>query len=112
MRASGASAIKRTDRRAVGIECQGCQRMFPSSYAYDQHRRSGYLRGTACYAYPDEMRTTVTAGPRPNMSTATVERRTGQRMRGRIAYSAYWIYYIYSAYQHKVKSQNGSYRNR
>ena len=83
MRASGASAIKRTDRRAVGIECQGCQRMFPSSYAYDQHRRSGYLRGSACYAYPDEMRTTVTAGPRPNMSTATVERSTGQRMRGR-----------------------------
>ena len=79
-----ARIAKRTDRRAVGIECDGCQRMFATSFSYDQHRRSPFLRGTACCAFPDENRTTVTATQRPNMSTAALERRKGQRMRGTV----------------------------
>ena len=42
---------------------------------------SRFLQGTACCAFPDENRTTVTATQRPNMSTAALERRKGQRMR-------------------------------
>ncbi len=50
--------------------------------AYDQHRRSRVLRGTACCALPDENRRIVTAAPRPNMSTGALERRPAQRTRG------------------------------
>ena len=83
MQSSRASAMKRTDRRAIGTECLGCQRMFGSIYSYDQHRRSPFLRGTACYALADENRLIVTAAPRPNMSTAALERRQAKRTRGR-----------------------------
>ena len=82
MKSSRASAMKRMDRRAIGTECQGCHRMFTTLFAYEQHRRSAYLRGTACYAFPDEKRVNVTAVPRANMSTALVERRAAKRSRG------------------------------
>ncbi len=76
-------ASKRTNRRAVGIECDGYHRMFPSSFAYDHHRRYAEVGGgTSCCAFPDEKRITVPAAPRPNMSTAALERRTGQQVRG------------------------------
>jgi hypothetical protein len=83
MPSSRSSAIKRTDRRAIGTECQGCGKMFGSKFSYDQHRRSYFLRGTACYALPDENRLIVTAAARPNMSTAVLERRPATRTRGR-----------------------------
>ena len=76
--------MKRTDRRALGTECQGCEKLFSSKFAYDQHRRSPFLHGTACYALPDENRVNVTAVPRPNMSTAALDRRSAQRARGSI----------------------------
>ena len=82
-----AFAMKRTDRRAVGTECQGCWKLFSSQFAYDQHRRSPFLHATPCYALPDENRVNVTAVPRPNMSTAALERRPGQRARGSIPIS-------------------------
>jgi hypothetical protein len=82
MCSSRTSAMKRTDRRAIGTECQGCGKLFGTLFAYDQHRRSKLLRGTACCALPDENRMIVTAAPRPNMSTAALERRPAQRTRG------------------------------
>ena len=84
MRSSRTSAMKRTDGRAIGTECQGCGRLFGTLFAYDQHtgRRSRVLRGTACCALPDENRMNVTAAPRPNMSTAALERRQAKRKRG------------------------------
>ena len=83
MQSSRASAMKRTDRRAIGTECQGCRKMFGSIYSYDQHRRSAYLRGTVCYALPNENRLIVTAEPRPYVSTEALERRQAKRTRGR-----------------------------
>ena len=83
IQSSRAAAMKRTDRRAIGTECLGCQRMFGSIYPYDQHRRSPFLRGSACYALADDNRLIVTAAPRPNMSTAALERRQAKRTRGR-----------------------------
>ncbi len=56
--------------------------MFASSFSNDQHGHSGYLWGTACYAFSDENKTTVTAAQRPNMSTASLERTDVQRKRG------------------------------
>ncbi len=66
--------MKRTDRRAIGTEC------------LHRHRlpRSRYLHGTACSALPDETRVNVTAVARPNMSTAALDRRPAQRVRGSI----------------------------
>ena len=83
MQSSRASAMKRTDRRAIGTECQGCGKLFGTLFAYDQHLCSKLLRGTACCALPDENRMIVTAAPRPNMSTAALERRQAKRTRGR-----------------------------
>ncbi len=74
--------MKKTDRRATGTECQGCARMIGTLFAYDQHRRSRVLRGTACCGLPDENKFNVTAAQRPNMSTAALERRPAMRMRG------------------------------
>ncbi len=79
---SRTSAMKKTDRRAIGTECQGCGRMFGTLFAYDQHRRSRVLLGTACCALPDENRFNVTAAQRPNMSTAALERRPAKSTRG------------------------------
>ena len=73
---------KKTDGRAIGTECQGCGRLFDTLFAYDQHRRSKMLRGTACCALPDEDRINVTAAPRSNMSTAALQRRPAERTRG------------------------------
>ena len=83
MQSSRASAMKQTDRRAIGTDCLGCGKMFDSMYSYDQHLLSAYLRGTACYALPNENRLIVTAEPRPNVSTAALERRQAKRTRGR-----------------------------
>ncbi len=85
IRSSRTYAMKRTDGRAIGTECQGCGKLFGTLFAYDQHRCSKLLRGTACCALPDENRMIVTAAPRPNMSehsTAALERRPAQRTRG------------------------------
>ena len=79
MRSSRTSAMKKTDGRAIGTECQGCRKLFGTLFAYYQHRRSKLLRGTACCALPDENRMNVAAAPRPNMSTAALERRQAQR---------------------------------
>ncbi len=106
MRASGKNVSKQTDRRAVGVECVGCERIFPTSFSYDQHRHSPYARGTPCCAFPDKKKINLTAAPRSNMSTAALERRAGQRMRGCgmhiIAYFAYCAYSAYSAYIYKI----------
>ena len=82
MCSSRTSVMKRTDGRAIGTECQGRGKLFGTLFAYDQHLRSKLLRGTACCALPDENRMIVTAAPRPNMSTAALERRPAQRTRG------------------------------
>ena len=74
--------MKRTDRRAIGTECQGCGKLFSTQFAYDQHRCSPFLHATPCYALPNENRVDVTAVPRPNMSTAALDRRPAKRVRG------------------------------
>ena len=74
-------AMKQTDRRALGTECQGCGKLFSTQFAYDQHRRSPFLHATPCYALPNENRVNVTAVPRPNMSTAALDRRPAKRVR-------------------------------
>ena len=43
-----------------------------------------FLHGTACSALPDETRVNVTVVQRPNMSTAALDRRPAQRVRGSI----------------------------
>jgi hypothetical protein len=76
------SASKKVEKRLAGIECNGCNKIFASLFRYDQHRRSDYLRGTACSALPDENRTNLYAVSRPNMSTASLLRRPAHRTRG------------------------------
>jgi hypothetical protein len=73
---SSKSAMKRTD------ECDVCGKMFHTVKAYNQHLRSFYLRGTGCFALPEQTRVNVVAAARPNMSTAAVERRPAKRTRG------------------------------
>lgn len=74
--------MKSIHGRAIGTACQGCGRLFGTLFAYDQHRRSKMLRGTACCAFPDENRMNVTSVPRQNMSTAALEHRPAQRTQG------------------------------
>ena len=57
-----------------------------------------YLRGTACYALPNETRVVVTAAPRPNMSTAVLERRPAKRTRGGGRIKPYFAYSVNEAY--------------
>ncbi len=76
------SVPKRVEKRCAGIECNGCNRVFATLFGYDQHRRSVELRGTACWALPDTNRTNLYAVSRPNMSTASLERRPVRRTRG------------------------------
>ena len=89
--------MKRTD------ECDVCGKMFHTVKAYSQHRRSFYLRGTACFALPDQTRANVIAGARPNMSTAAVERRPVKRTRGTANMKYHCIFYIFQHIQYKTK---------
>ena len=73
---SSKSAMKRTD------ECDVCGKMFHTVNAYNQHRRSFCLRGTGCFALPEQTRVNVIAAARPNMSTAAVPRLPAKRTRG------------------------------
>jgi hypothetical protein len=100
MHSSRSSAMKQTARQAIGTECQShcCGKMFGTVFAFDQHRCSAYLRGTACSALPNETRVHVTAAPRPSMSTAVVERRTAKRTRGGGRKKPYFAYSVYVAY--------------
>ena len=100
MHSSRSSAIKKTARLAIGIECQshGCGKMFGTMFSYDQHQRSAYLRGTACYALLNETMVHVTAVPRPSMSTAVLERRPAKRTRGGGRIKPYLAYSVYEAY--------------
>ena len=86
--------MKRTDRRAIGTECQGCGKLFSTQFAYDQHRRSPFLHATPCYALPNENRVDVTAVPRPNMSTAALDRRPAKRVRGNRHILHIWHVYL------------------
>ena len=79
---SSKSAIMGTDRRAIGTQCDNCGILFLTVNAYNQHRRSFYLRGTACFALPEQTRVNVIAAARPNMSTAAVQRLPAKRTRG------------------------------
>jgi hypothetical protein len=45
--------VPKRPRRAICIVCDACGKQFAASYAFDQHRRSGYLRGTACHVLDD-----------------------------------------------------------
>ncbi len=94
-----------SDRRAIGTECQGCGRMFGTLFAYDQHRRSRVLHGTACCALPDENRFNVTAAQRLNMSTAALsaDRPSAARWRTVKAYFAYFADHAYNSYCNNLK---------
>jgi len=61
-------------RRAVGMVCEACGKEFDSSYAFDKHQTSGYLRGTPCYT-PDDGSTRIqkVATDRSTMSTAVLQ---------------------------------------
>jgi hypothetical protein len=65
--------------------------MFP----YDQHRRSLFMQGMACCAFPDENRTTVTATQRLNMSTSAVELQKGQYMLGSILQNLHIVHIVH-----------------
>ena len=99
MRASGSGRTEyvgpkwRLDRRGIGTECKGCRRLFSSTFAFDQHRRSPAVRNTACFSLHDENRINVTAVSRANMSTAAVERRPAKRTLSR--WTCWHIWHIW-----------------
>ncbi len=62
MASSGASGGKTSDRRAVGIECHWCQRVFSSWWRYDQHRHIAYLR-VLCWPRYQQNEPVCKAGP-------------------------------------------------
>ena len=72
----------RWEKLNLGTECKGCGKLFPTAFAYDQHRCSPALRivrNLACGYRTEVNRINVTAVPRANMSTASVERRPAPR---------------------------------
>ena len=67
--------VSKRARRAIGIVCDACGKQFATSHAFDKHRTSGYLRGTACHVLDDgSTRTQLVATSRPTMSTATLHK--------------------------------------
>ena len=61
-------------RRAVGVVCEACGKGFDSSYGFDKHQTSGYLRGTPYYT-PDDGSTRIqkVATDRTSMSTTMLQ---------------------------------------
>lgn len=70
-------ATAQRPRRGIGTQCNACGKQFATSswYAFDQHRRSGYLIGTGCHVLDDgSTRSLLVATARPNMSTAMLQK--------------------------------------
>ena len=68
-------ATAQRPRRGIGTQCDACGKQFATSYAFDQHRRSGYLIGTGCHVLDDgSTRSLLVATVRPNMSTAMLQK--------------------------------------
>ena len=68
-------ATAQRPRRGIGTQCDACGKQFATSYAFDQHRRSGYLIGTGCHVLDDgSTRSLLVATARPNMSTAMLQK--------------------------------------
>ena len=65
-----ANDILANDRRIAGLFCDACNRRFGSRFAYDQHRRSSRLIGTACYTGNDDQHHELISSRRSNISTA------------------------------------------
>ena len=62
---------------ALGHSAMHVENRFATSswYAFDQHRRSGYLIGTGCHVLDDgSTRSLLVATARPNMSTAMLQK--------------------------------------
>jgi Zinc-finger double-stranded RNA-binding len=67
-------------RRQIGIVCDACGKQFATSNAFDKHRTSGWLRGTACDVMDDgSTRSRLVATDRPTMSTAMLQKLKGAR---------------------------------
>jgi len=63
--------ILANDRRIVAHVCEACNHRFASRFAYDQHRRSYRLIGTACYT-GDNQHLELLSSQRSNISTAVL----------------------------------------
>ena len=59
------------DRRIVAHVCEACNHRFASRFAYDQHRRSYRLVGTACYT-GENQHLELLSTQRSNISTAVL----------------------------------------
>ena len=71
----GEGHFTKRGRRTIGILFDACGKQFATSHAFDKHRTSGYLRGTACHVLDDgSTRTQLVATSRPTMSTATLHK--------------------------------------
>jgi hypothetical protein len=70
-------ATAKKPRRAIGTQCNSCGKQFATSYAFDQHRRSGYLTCTGCHVLDDgSTRSLLVATAREKMSTAMLQKLT------------------------------------
>jgi hypothetical protein len=103
---SSKSAMQQTD------ECYVCGKMFHTVKAYNQHQLSFYLRGTGCFALPEQTRVNVVAAARPNMSTAAVERRPAKRTRGTENMNYLCIFSIFYIFSISKKISKGAYPRR
>ena len=67
--------VSKRARRAIGTVCDACGKQFSTALGYDQHRRSGYLRGTACHVgHNGTNRSQLVATSRATMSTAMLQK--------------------------------------
>ncbi len=67
-------ATAQRPRRGIGTQCDASGKQFATSYAFDQHRRSGYLISTGCHVLDDGSTRSLLVATAANMSTAMLQK--------------------------------------
>ena len=76
-----AMSAKAPPSRIVDVVCDGCEKSFANTWAYERHRTCYKLRGTKCYSL-ETQKSELLATRRGNLSTAMLSRAASRRHRG------------------------------
>jgi hypothetical protein len=76
-----AMSAKAPPSRIVDVVCDGCEKSFANTWAYERHRTCYKLRETTCYSL-ETQKSELLATRRGNLSTAMLSRAASRRHRG------------------------------
>ena len=97
------TTLSMSSARRIALDCTACHKRFANRWAYNQHRTSGYRKGTSCKRVGLQQSELI-ANTRGNISTAVL-RSTGALRKGRRNNSCYLHGSCIYMYKHRHPSR-------